>query len=170
MAGPGYSCRDGGEWDFRSGEDWAQRGAQGAAISGHLPAPQSSEKSCLCSELAMSKALISIFILFNLTMIAVGGVVFSLGLSGYWTHRHLAHLITGTVQYWTHRHLAHLITGSSCLMCWGTLATTFDTLALLGIVQVSRDQIFAFSEYCEMMQLMQHKLASLQITVRVIQG
>ena len=155
MSGPGYSCRDGGEWDFRSGEDWAQRGAQqGAAISGHLPAPQSSEKSCLCSELAMSKALISIFILFNLTMIAVGGVVFTLGLSGYWTHRHLAHLITG----------------SSCLMCWGTLATTFDTLALLGILQVSRDQIFTFSEYCEMMQLMQHKLASLQITVRVIQG
>ena len=155
VSGPGYSCRDGGEWDFRSGEDWAQRGAQqGAAISGHLPVPQSSEKSCLCSELAMSKALISIFILFNLTMIAVGGVVFTLGLSGYWTHRHLAHLITG----------------SSCLMCWGTLATTFDTLALLGIVQVSRDQISAFSEYCEMMQLMQHQLASLQITVRVIQG
>ena len=127
VSGPGYSCRDGGEWDFRSGEDWAQRGAQGAAISGHLPTPQSSEKSCLCSELAMSKALISIFILFNLTMIAVGGVVFTLGLSGYWTHRHLAHLITG----------------SSCLMCWGTLATTFDTLALLGIVQVSRDQILA---------------------------
>ena len=142
VSGPGYSCRDGGEWDFRSGEDWAQRGAQGAAVSGHLPTPQSSEKSCLCSELAMSKALISIFILFNLTMIAVGGVVFTLGLSGYWTHRHLAHLITG----------------SSCLMCWGTLATTFDTLALLGIVQVSRDQIFALSEYCEMMQLMQHSV------------
>ena len=132
MSGPGYSCRDGGEWDFRSGEDWAQRGAQqGAAISGHLPTPQSSEKSCLCSELAMSKALISIFILFNLTMIAVGGVVFTLGLSGYWTHRHLAHLITG----------------SSCLMCWGTLATTFDTLALLGILQVRSDQISALSEY-----------------------
>ena len=120
MSGPGYSCRDGGEWDFRSGEDWAQRGTQQGAISGHLPISQSPEKSCLCSELAMSKALISIFILFNLTMIAVGGVVFTLGLSGYWTHRHLAHLITG----------------SSCLMCWGTLATTFDTLALLGIVQV----------------------------------
>ena len=142
MSGPGYSCRDGGEWDFRSGEDWAQRGAQqGAAISGRLPVLQSSEKSCLCSELAMSKALISIFILFNLTMIAVGGVVFTLGLTGYWTHRHLAHLITG----------------SSCLMCWGTLATTFDTLALLGILQVRIDQISAFSEYCEMMQLMQHK-------------
>ena len=123
-AGSGYSCREGGEWDFRSGEDWAQRGAQGASISGHLPIPQSSEKSCLCSELAMSRALISIFILFNLTMIAVGGVVFTLGLTGYWTQRHLAHLMVG----------------SSCLMCWGTLATTFDTLALLGIVQVRRDR------------------------------
>ena len=124
VSGPGYSCREGGEWDFRSGEDWAQRGAQGASISGHLPISQSSEKSCLCSELAMSRALISIFILFNLTMIAVGGVVFTLGLTGYWTQRHLAHLMVG----------------SSCLMCWGTLATTFDTLALLGIVQVRRDR------------------------------
>ena len=33
-----------------------------------------------------------------------------------------------------------VMVGSSCLMCWGTLATTFDTLALLGIVQVRSDR------------------------------
>ena len=28
--------------------------------------------------------------------------------------------------------------GSSCFMCWGTLSTTFDVLALLGIYQKKR--------------------------------
>ena len=50
--------------------------------------------SCLCSEKKVSKVMLVIFILINLSMIACGGVVFTLGLTGYWPNSpHFAHLM-----------------------------------------------------------------------------
>jgi len=116
----GWERREGGEWDFRSGSDWVQ---QNYLYTGKL---STSDKSCLCNEMTMSKILIIIFTLLNLTMIASGGVVFTLGLTGYWRN---------------HNNFSQLMVGSSCLMCWGTLATTFDILALLGIFQKKKKLI-----------------------------
>ena len=49
---------------------------------------------CLCSEKKVSKVMLVIFILINLTMIACGGVVFTLGLTGYWADNpHFAYLM-----------------------------------------------------------------------------
>ena len=50
--------------------------------------------SCLGSEKKVSKVMLVIFILINLSMIACGGVVFTLGLTGYWTNNpHFAYLM-----------------------------------------------------------------------------
>ena len=50
--------------------------------------------SCLCSEKMVSKVMLVIFILINLSMIACGGVVFTLGLTGYWANNpHFAYLM-----------------------------------------------------------------------------
>ena len=50
--------------------------------------------SCLCSEKKVSKVMLVIFILINLSMIACGGVVFTLGLTGYWANnKHFAYLM-----------------------------------------------------------------------------
>ena len=68
----------------------------------------------------ISKVMIIIFTLVNLVMIGAGGVVFTLGLTGYWADD---------------QRFSHLMVGASSLMCWGTLATSFDVLALLGIFQ-----------------------------------
>merc|ERR1712025_594009 len=66
------------------------------------------------------KILVTIFAVSNLGIIATGGVGFTLGLVDYWSDQDL---------------FTSVMIGSSCLMCWGTLGTTMDVLALLGIYQ-----------------------------------
>ena len=74
----------------------------------------------------ISKLMIILFTVTNLLLIAGGGVVFTLGLTGYWSHQEM---------------FSYIMVGSSCLMCWGTLATTMDVLALLGIFQKKKRMI-----------------------------
>ena len=39
----------------------------------------------VCSEMTVAKIMISLFSLVNLSMIASGGIIFTLGLTGYWS-------------------------------------------------------------------------------------
>ena len=92
------NIRDGGEWDFRSGgSHWNSEGEERGTGPGlmldcagfegsrwqlqqHMP----NSTGC-CSYLWISKLMIIIFTLTNLLTIACGGVVFTLGLTGYWS-------------------------------------------------------------------------------------
>ena len=74
-----WERREGGEWDFKSGSDWV-----GPSRTIHLP---SHSKSKVCDELLIAKIMIIIFTLLNLLMIGAGGVVFTLGLTGYWSDK-----------------------------------------------------------------------------------
>ena len=86
--------------------------------------------------------MLVIFILINLSMIACGGVVFTLGLTGYWANNpNFAYLMVIKLRdnFLGQTKKCHSAkVGSSCFMCWGTLSTTFDILALLGIYQKKR--------------------------------
>ena len=51
----------------------------------------------MCNEVLISKIMIIIFTLVNLVMIGGGGVVFTLGLTGYWAgNQRFSHLMVGS--------------------------------------------------------------------------
>ena len=109
-----WERREGGEWDFRGGSDWRRPGPGGedwgqeeiiftqilSVISPNVNQSATAKRSCcLCSEKKVSKVMLVIFILINLTMIACGGVVFTLGLTGYWADNpHFAYLMVNKMK------------------------------------------------------------------------
>ena len=77
------NLRDGGEWDFKSGGSY-WNSSPGLELQRSLP-----NKTGCCSYLWISKLMIIIFTVTNLLLIACGGVVFTLGLTGYWAHQEM---------------------------------------------------------------------------------
>lgn len=115
------SLGEGGEWDLRSGRDWGE--VKNEIRDDEDEREEEGGTFCCCSELFGVKVVLAVFAVFNLGIIATGGVGFTLGLVNYWEGADL---------------FTFIMIGSSCLVCWGTLATTMDILALLGIQQGKR--------------------------------
>lgn len=93
-----------------------------------------SDKSCLCNEMTMSKILIIIFTLLNLTMIASGGVVFTLGLTGYWRN---------------HNNFSQLMVKLKCIHSLCSLhSIILVRLALVALCAGERWQLLLISWHC----------------------
>ena len=91
---------------------------------------------CCCDHLTEIKIFITIFGLINLGIMGSGGVGFGLGLTNNHKEETFKYLmVLYLCDIFNKCNLIIFQIGSSCLMCWGLLASTMDILALLGIYQ-----------------------------------